>query len=248
MIKGPLALDLMNFGNYVGFISAKGKLKDLSKTDVEPLLEVTISILEGALKEPSFSKEVGTISWELGSATTFKNDILKQGKTVIKGKNKEIILEKVQYWYELVYNLFGNCLFSTLSGDSVQKLFPKAIVDEVDQESKEDIQDGIWCVVFSLPTPAAMALFRAAERELRKYVSKVGDTPATSWYDNVKKLENLEKSKITNKSIRKEFDWLKEKRNEAEHPDKRYTQDEAEGILHHLSGLLKDIYSKNEQT
>ncbi len=245
MIKGPLALDLMNFGNYVGFISAKGKLKDLSKADVEPLLDVTISILNEAWEEPSFSKEVGRILWELGSARTFKNDILKQGTTVIKGKDKESILEKAQYWYELIYNLFGNCLFSTLSGDSVQKLFPKAIMNKVDQESKEDIQDGIWCVVFSLPTPAAMVLFRAAERELRKYVSKVGDTPATSWYDNVKKLKN---SSIANKSITKEFDWLKEKRNEAEHPDKRYTQDEAEGILHHLSGLLKDIYIKNEKT
>ncbi len=244
LIKGHMAVDLMNFGNFIGFISAKGYLKNLSKSDVEPLLDITVSILEAALKEPSFSKEEPLILWELGSARTFKDTILRPSTKVIKGDDKKVILEKALYWYKLVINLFGNCLFSTLSEDSVLKMFPKAMTEEIDLESREDIQDGIWCVIYSLPTPAAMILFRVAERELRRYVKKITGESINGWTGNVKKLAE---SNIADRSITKEFDWLKEKRNEAQHPDKRYTQDEAEEILHRLSGLLKAIYGKKEE-
>ena len=240
MIKGPVAVQLMIFSNHVGFITTKGRIKDLTMLDVVHLLETTLSILEEALKEPSFTKETSTILWEIGSAKAIKNDLIKKGKDVIKGDDKKVILGKAYSWYNLVQNLFGNCLFSTLSEDAVQKLFPSEIGNQIGKESEDGIQDGIWCLIYSLPTPAAMIFFRVAEKELRNYVSKIGDEPCYQWYKNLEKLKN---NITANKSIVKDFDWLKDKRNEAEHPDKRYTQEEAEEILHRLSGLLKSIYN-----
>lgn len=84
-----------------------------------------------------------------------------------------------------------------------------------------------------------MILFRAIENELGKYVRGVEVKPAHRWSDNV---EKLKRSEVANKSVVKEFDWLRDKRNDAEYPDKRYTQEEAEVILHHISGLVKAIY------
>ena len=243
MIKGPLAVKLMNFSNHVGFISAKGYLKDLSTLDVEPLLDEALSVLNAALEEPSFNRESGTLMREYESAKSIKETILGRGARAIEGDIKKSIVAKAQYWYDLVYKLLGNCLFSTLSEDSELKLFPKVITNKTDSESRDDIQDGIWCAIYSLPTPAAMILFRVAERELRGYVKKITGKPANGWTDNVKKLKE---SEIADRSITKEFDWLKEKRNEAEHPDKRYAQEEAEEILHRISGLMKAIYTKTE--
>lgn len=243
MIKGPMAVQLMEFSSSAGIVFAKGSIKDLVKGDVEPLVDTTINIFETALKEPSFTKENNKIFREIESALNFKDTVLKKSDLVIKGNEKRVVLEKAKYWYDLVQNLFGNCLFSTLSEDSVSKLFPEELTDQIGDKNSNDIRDAVWCLVYSLPTPAAMLLFRTAEGELRKYVKKVAGKPCDKWNDNLKKLEESGKA---NRSIKKDFDWLKDKRNEVEHPDKRYTQDEAEEILHRLSGLLKSIYNEGK--
>jgi hypothetical protein len=48
--------------------------------------DVNVSILEAARKEQSFSEEEGKILWELGSARTYKDTILKSGTKGIKGE------------------------------------------------------------------------------------------------------------------------------------------------------------------
>lgn len=241
MIKGSSAILLMRFSEYVGFVLAKGSYKVLRNTDVVPLLDNTIEILNEAQEEPSFNKERDTILSELELAKKFKSQILSQ--RIINGTTKGKVLSKAQDWYNFIEKLFGVCLFSTLSEDSVLKLFPEELTNQIGDKSSNDIRDAVWCLVYSLPTPAAMLLFRTAEGELRKYVKKVAGKPCDKWNDNLKKLEESAKA---NRSIKKDFDWLKDKRNEVEHPDKRYTQDEAEEILHRLSGLLKSIYNEGK--
>ncbi len=245
MIKGPLAVQLMDFSNNVGFILAKGQLKNLSASDVVPVLDSVISILDEVLKEPSFSREHGPLMFEYGVAKSRREMLSGNSLNVIKGDEKQDIMERAQRWYNLIYKQLGSRLFSTLSEDSVTKLFPRGLTNKIDSETIDDIQDGIWCLIYSLPTPGAMILFRVAERELRKYVRLVAGEPVNGWTDNVRKLEQSERA---DRSITKEFDWLKEKRNAAEHPDKRYTQEEAEEILHRISGLVKAIYARKEKS
>ena len=93
MIKGPLTVKLMSFSNQVGFISSKGYLKNLSTSDVVPLLNDVIFLLETALDEPSFSREIGSIMWEYGSAKSFKETISGKGTRVIRGDEKQIIIQ-----------------------------------------------------------------------------------------------------------------------------------------------------------
>ena len=240
MIKGPLTVKLMSFSNQVGFISSKGYLKNLSTSDVVPLLNDVIFLLGTALDEPSFSRESVSIMWEYGSAKSFKETISGKGTRVIRGDEKQLIMEKAQYWYDLIYKQLGNRLFSTLSEDSVTKLFPSEITDKMDPEARDDIQDGIWCLLYSLPTPAAMVLFRTAERESRKYYTRItGVQPPKYWYDLI---EDMRKNKSAPQSILSYMDFIRTKRNEAEHPERRYTQEQSEGIMQQLSFLLKEVY------
>ena len=240
MIKGPLAAQLMNFSSQVGFILAKGQFKDLTDSDLIDLLDEASSLLYVASEEPSFSDQKDLLMWESRSARSFLQTLFGNGQTVVKGEDKQEVMKKAQHWYDRIYKLIVNNRFSTLSRDSVEKLFPKNLMDKIDGETLDDIQDSIWCLTYSLPTPAAMILYRVAESELRKYAKRVTGESKDRWDENVSRLMESKKS---DKSIVKEFDWLRIKRNEAEHPDKRYKQEEAEEILHRLSGLVKAIYA-----
>ena len=90
------------------------------------------------------------------------------------------------------------------------------------------------------PTPGAMILFRVAERESRKYYLRAtGKDPPHKWSDLI---NNLRKNTSLSQSIVNYMDYIRSKRNEAEHPGKRYSQQESEAVLQHLSSMLKEIY------
>lgn len=243
MIKGPTAQKLMDFGVLIGYVASKINCNNLKKKDVINLSDAAVSIFETATEEPSFSTKKKTLLSEYEEAKSIKEKISRFRTDLITGKNKKYILKKAKKWYDLISGLIGNHLFSTLSEDSVLKLFPQEIKDKMDSDSRDDIDDGVWCVIYSLPTPATMILFRVVERELRRYVGETSGKPANGWNENMKKLKESDKA---DESITTDFGWLKGKRNKAAHPDKRYTQEEAEEILHRISGLMIAIYSEKE--
>ncbi len=83
-----------------------------------------------------------------------------------------------------------------------------------------------------------------AEHEVRYlYKRLIGkDASSKSWGDL---LEELEKTGKLDRPLLGYLDYLRDKRNEAEHPDKRFAQEESERILLQIKGLLAEVRSLN---
>lgn len=106
--------------------------------------------------------------------------------------------------------------------------------------TKQDLHDAVLCVLHLLPTPAAMISFRAAENIVRKYYEAATGRSALgkTW---AQLLEEMQQQQIMKPPALGYVRFLKDKRNEAEHPDKRFTQEESERILLHIKSLLEEL-------
>jgi hypothetical protein len=244
MIKGYYAVLLLDFGQMSGNLITQANFTDLPLIDVLKFLENFSVLFDELAKDPSFSRKRTLLDEYKAEGQEFKsylkNGPYKTANYVIKGKEKDEFIAKLKNWSELLHELESSHLFSMLSEDSPFKLFPPEIVSNCGLRDFKDILDGAWCIVYGYSTPAAMILFRAAERESRKYYVKVtGKSAPAKWYDLI---EDMRKNKSAPSTVTSYMDFIRSKRNEAEHPDKRYTQEESEGILQHLSSLLKEIY------
>ena len=244
MIKGFYATLLLEFGEISGHLISKGYFRDLPVDDVLELLEKADVLFDELIKDPSFSRKRSDIVQYRRDEQTLKINLASMASKlptyILKGGDKTDFIDKLKLWNDTLYELESRHLFSTLSEDSPSKLFPNELVSKCGLQDFKDILDGAWCIVYGYPTPAAMILFRAAERESRKYYKRVtGLNPPEHWYDLI---EDMRNKKTAPTSILNYMDFIRTKRNEAEHPEKRYTQEEAESIMQQLSFLLNEVY------
>jgi hypothetical protein len=131
-----------------------------------------------------------------------------------------------------------------IKGDSVDSVFSEPILSKLDEMAKKDLWDAITCVLHLLPTPAAMISFRVAENIIRKYYERVtGNSASEKMWSQL--LLEMEQQKLLKSSTLGYLRFLKEKRNEAEHPDKRFTQEESERILLNVKDLLDELSNRD---
>ena len=95
--------------------------------------------------------------------------------------------------------------------------------------ARADLNDSARCLLVNLPTPSAMIVLRAAEDCLRHfYNAKLHRAPPKGWKAIIDNLEG----NVANKALLKNLDYIREnKRNVAEHPDKRFSELEAERLF-----------------
>jgi|GEM_PF-886575 len=143
------------------------------------------------------------------------------------------------------YNKQGTVLIKEEFIEELRKYFEKSNIDKL---TKQDLNDALDCILHLLPTPAAMISLRVAESIVRRYYKKItGNDPINkNWDDSIHKnwggiLKELEESKKVKSSILGYLKYLKEKRNEAQHPDKRFTQEESEELLIKIKGLIEEL-------
>lgn len=244
MIKGPYATLLLDFGQMYGHLKSKANFSDLPLEYALSLLDEFSVLFDELAKDPSFSRKRDIVKKYLNEGQQFKSYLKDSASAnpyyLIKGSEKNDFIAKLKNWWDLLHELESSHLFSILSADSPSKLFPDELVNKCGVEDFKDILDGVWCIVYGYPTPAAMILFRAAERESRKYYTRMtGNPPPDKWYDLI---EDMRKNKSVPTSIINYMDFIRSKRNEAQHPDKRYSQEEAETVLQQLSSMLIEIY------
>jgi ribosomal protein S17E len=124
--------------------------------------------------------------------------------------------------------------------ETIEQILPENLLSGLDEITKKDLNDALTCILHLLPTPAVMISLKAAENLVRRYYAKITGSIAMgkSWGEI---LNELEQSKKVKPSILGYLRYLKEKRNEAEHPDKRFTQEESERIFLHIKGLLEEL-------
>lgn len=114
----------------------------------------------------------------------------------------------------------------------------------ISENAKQDLNEAIKCILYSLPTPAAMITFRASEEVLRSYYEKKTPNSAEGkrWYEII---QELSKKEGANKPFVDYLNYIRDKRNEAEHPGKIFTQSESEHafmqVIHLIEVISKDI-------
>jgi len=136
----------------------------------------------------------------------------------------------------------GTTLIKEEAIEQIREYFKKSNIDEL---TKQDINDALDCILHLLPTPAAMISLRVAENIVRKYYKKItGNDPTNKNWGEI--LKELEESKKVKSSILGYLKYLKEKRNEVQHPDKRFTQEESEGLLLKIKDLLEELSKESK--
>jgi hypothetical protein len=148
-----------------------------------------------------------------------------------------------QSWTQQIFAAFNDYGTVMLNEGNIGAIFPDEVALGLDKATLDDLNDGISALLHLLPTPAAMILFRVAENTFRSYYARVmkKDPGKAGWAEL---LEEMERGNLVKKSILGYLQYLKDKRNEAEHPDKRFTQEEAERILLQVKGLLEETRAK----
>lgn len=115
--------------------------------------------------------------------------------------------------------------------------------------AQKDLQDATKCLLCNLPTPSVMISLRAIEDVQRQYYKyKTKQEPGRkNWKTILNELlatsEKGDPKYNVNKTLLGLLDYIrKNERNVAEHPDKRFDQDEAEGIFSEVIKTINEIY------
>lgn len=129
---------------------------------------------------------------------------------------------------------------------------PSAFFDErtwnaLSDIEKSDFSDTARCLLSGIPTPAAMVALRGAEATVKKYYEfKIGE-PAKKkvWGKIVKELESTAEKSGVRGTFLGYLDYIRDaKRNFTEHPNKIFSQKEAELIFMQVLNLVQDTYEE----
>ncbi|MEM1557824.1 MAG: hypothetical protein QXL27_09055 [Candidatus Bathyarchaeia archaeon] len=125
----------------------------------------------------------------------------------------------------------------------LRELLGSDVYDNLPIEVKLDLEDAIKVIRIGVWTPAVMMTLRAVEASLRKYYEKIMGKPPIdekgkflTWYQMLNDLRSTGKVKTT---LIGYLDFLRDRRNEADHPGKRFEQEIAERTLIHAVEALK---------
>jgi len=121
--------------------------------------------------------------------------------------------------------------------------FEDAIWKKISEIGKSDFSDAAKCLLIGAPTPATMITMRAAEEILRVYYThKTENDPGRKTWGTM--TDELKRVPDINESLIGHLDYLrKTHRNVAQHPNKTFTQREAERIFMEIIPTVHTMYS-----
>ena len=109
--------------------------------------------------------------------------------------------------------------------------------------AKNDLENAMRCIYHGIPTATAMVALRASEDAVRKYYEfRTHANPGSGDWKTI--LDKLLKQQDVRKTLIGHLDYVREKRNEAEHPDKVFDQAEAENTFLTVTNLITEIYKE----
>jgi hypothetical protein len=134
-----------------------------------------------------------------------------------------------------------------ISKDSLEKgienFIGYSLSAKLSKTAKSDLEDAIKCLYCGIPTPAAMISLRASEEAVRKYYEiKFGESAGKMTWKEI--LDKLVSRSDVDKILLGHLDYIRTKRNEAEHPEKIFQQDEAENTFLTVINVIKEIYTR----
>lgn len=145
-------------------------------------------------------------------------------------------------WVDTIIGLFDDEGTSLLKENAISGIFVNDTSIYLDDFAKADLDDGVNTLLHLYPTPAALVMSRAFERMIRNFYKKItGKSPDYAKQDLNAMLKELEESGKVNKSLTAYLHRLRTIRNEVTHPDKRYSQEEAERMLLKIKDVIEEI-------
>lgn len=160
-------------------------------------------------------------------------------KNLLEHTDAKKLSSDVMDWITSILEVYKERGTHYIIHNNLEELFSEQLLSVVDKSTNTDLEDAFQCIIHLMPTPAAMISFRAAESIVRHIYEKITGShhDRKSWSTLINELER-------NQTISGPFigylDYLRDKRNEAEHPDKRFEQEESERILLQIKALLDE--------
>ena len=98
---------------------------------------------------------------------------------------------------------------------------------------REDLEESLKCLRFGAPTASVMVGLRAVEGWLRElYYHLTQQTTKKGWFELIKEIQRLLDEKgITTEPVAGFLNYVRDVRNTADHPDKTFSQVEAEQVF-----------------
>jgi hypothetical protein len=179
----------------------------------------------------------------------------KRGQKISKSDGKELSGE-ADRWSELIFKemcarpcvefqkgaLNQKALVRTSSGKS-SAIFEKKVWKALPKIAQSDYSNAAKCLLVGASTPATMVALRGMEAVIRKYYNLKTKKPAGRQnLGNI--IDQLRIVKGINKRLIEHMDYIRsEKRNIAQHPNKIYSQREAERIFMEIVSATHDIFA-----
>lgn len=161
------------------------------------------------------------------------------GKPVkIMQKDARKLAQSCHNWVETIMRSFKEDGTVLINSENLKEVFSNETMQQLDFLTWHDLNEGIDSIFNFLPTASAMILLRAGENLVRQYYTRLTGKEGKSWNKMIKDLTDMKKG---NEKFLGYLSYLGDKRNETQHPDKIYTQQEAERILLNLKDIMTEI-------
>lgn len=178
----------------------------------------------------------------------------KKGQKISKKNGKELS-EETNRWQDLIYKeLCGRPCIEYRKGALNQKaliltseglpgdIFELSVWKKLPKIAQSDFSDSAKCLLIGASTPAAMVVLRGMEAVIRQYYALRTKKEAGRNLGII--IKELSKVQGVNKKLIGYIDYIRsEKRNIAQHPDKVFTQREAERMFMEIVNATHDIYA-----
>jgi len=166
--------------------------------------------------------------------------LIGRGVATLEDNDARRLSEEASKWVSSIISPYSDPGTVLIKEESLDVILPDGLLSRIDQSAREDVRDALSYILHLLPTPAAMISLRVAEYLLRQYYSKVTGKSATgrNWSSV---LSELEQGRLLKKSLIGYLGYLRDKRNEADHPEKRFDQEESERIFLQVKALIEEM-------
>jgi len=141
-------------------------------------------------------------------------------------------------------DLSGTLNYSELIHTGISSLFSsKEVVNKLPNIIKNDLDEGLWALIYNIPTASAMISLRAVEGSIRwLWKALKGSECKKGWKDALEEVEKeLKGKKLSTKELEGYLSHFRNIRNESEHPERIFTRKEAERLLNNCVYAIEEI-------
>ena len=199
----------------------------------------------GVIELPDVSKEIGEMEEDLYYHRPITKFELNQD-------DAKKIQESIDLWEERIIQSIDwrpislprmKLVNESTLRNGVNAFFEDTTLKKLPDICKSDLQDGWRCLISGHWTPATFMLLRATESVTREYYKfKTEKTPIRMGWNTI--LQELINHKRIGSALMHHLNYIREKRNEAGHPDKIFEQRETEQIFTTVISAISEIVNE----